>query len=186
MAIEPITREEMFLAKAGGQDVQIPDPITRKEMFLQKIVENGGGSGGTVGISIKKAVFTDRQSVYDFLLDNHERTIYIGAKMTGYPFRVKFIPQVMSYADGEYNRTIHSFNLVEVNMFICDDSATDLPTIVPSCIQIDENTTHYLFDPKLGIDTDDVTVVSPSSVQELPDAYWSMMNVELTAYYFSE
>ena len=45
----PITREEMFLAKAGGQDVQTPTPITRKEMFLQKIAENGGGSGGSGG-----------------------------------------------------------------------------------------------------------------------------------------
>ena len=42
----PITREEMFLAKAAGQDVQTPTPITRREMFLSKIAE-GGGSGGS-------------------------------------------------------------------------------------------------------------------------------------------
>lgn len=43
--LEPITREEMFLAKAGGQDVQTPTPITRKEMFLQAVVDNAGGGG---------------------------------------------------------------------------------------------------------------------------------------------
>lgn len=31
---EPITREEMFLAKAAGEDVNIPEPITRKEQYL--------------------------------------------------------------------------------------------------------------------------------------------------------
>lgn len=46
MAIEPITRKEQFLAKAGGQQVGDLKPITREEMFLQKIAENGGGSGG--------------------------------------------------------------------------------------------------------------------------------------------
>lgn len=37
MDIKPITREEMYLAKAAGQDVSLPEPITRKEMFLAKI-----------------------------------------------------------------------------------------------------------------------------------------------------
>lgn len=46
MAIEPITRKEKFLAKAGGQSVEELKPITREEMFLSKIV--GGGSGGGV------------------------------------------------------------------------------------------------------------------------------------------
>lgn len=32
--MEPITRKEKFLAKAGGQEVSLPEPITREEMFL--------------------------------------------------------------------------------------------------------------------------------------------------------
>lgn len=47
--MDPITRKEMFLAKAGGQSVKTPEPITREEMFLQRIAENGGGSGGGGG-----------------------------------------------------------------------------------------------------------------------------------------
>jgi hypothetical protein len=39
---EPITRVEMFLAKAAGMDVQTPEPITREEMFIAKIAEGGG------------------------------------------------------------------------------------------------------------------------------------------------
>ena len=43
MAIEPITRREMFTAKAGGQDINTPTPITREEMFLSQIGCFGGG-----------------------------------------------------------------------------------------------------------------------------------------------
>ncbi len=42
--LTPITRKELFLAKAAGQSVITPPPITREEMFLSRIV--GGGSGG--------------------------------------------------------------------------------------------------------------------------------------------
>ena len=35
--LNPITREEIYLAAAEGQDVAVPDPITRHEMFLAKI-----------------------------------------------------------------------------------------------------------------------------------------------------
>lgn len=45
--LEPITRKELFLAKAAGMDVETPEPITREEMFLNMIT--GGGGGGTPG-----------------------------------------------------------------------------------------------------------------------------------------
>lgn len=45
--MEPITREEQFLAKAAGDNVNIPEPITREEVYLKRIAENGGGGGGT-------------------------------------------------------------------------------------------------------------------------------------------
>ena len=45
--LTPITRKEMFLAKAAGMDVKTPEPITREEMFLSKI--SGGGSSGGGG-----------------------------------------------------------------------------------------------------------------------------------------
>lgn len=42
--MNPITRKEMFLAAAGGQDVPTPTPITREEVFLNEIAKGGGGS----------------------------------------------------------------------------------------------------------------------------------------------
>ena len=49
MALEPITREEKYLAKAAGQSVEVPEPITRKEMFLDAVAKSGGGSSGGGG-----------------------------------------------------------------------------------------------------------------------------------------
>ena len=46
--LTPITRKEMFLAKAAGQDVETPEPITREEMFLS-MISGGGGGGGSGG-----------------------------------------------------------------------------------------------------------------------------------------
>lgn len=45
--MEPITRQEMFLAAASGEEVTLPEPITREEMYLKAIVDNGGGGQGT-------------------------------------------------------------------------------------------------------------------------------------------
>lgn len=50
--LNPVTREEMFLAKAAGQNVPVLTPITRVERFLQNLIDHvksigsGGGSGG--------------------------------------------------------------------------------------------------------------------------------------------
>jgi hypothetical protein len=55
--LTPITREEHFLAKAGGQDVEVPTPITRRETFLQGVIDaigsgGGGGGGGAASINV--------------------------------------------------------------------------------------------------------------------------------------
>lgn len=53
--IKPVTRKELFLAKAAGMDVETPDPVTREEMYLSKI--SGSSSGG------------DEKSQLDSLID---------------------------------------------------------------------------------------------------------------------
>ena len=47
---EPLTREEQYLSAIAGvtSSSDIPEkPLTRIEKYLNKIVENGGGGGGT-------------------------------------------------------------------------------------------------------------------------------------------
>lgn len=44
--MEPITRKEMFLAGAAGQDVPQLTPVTREEYFISQISAGGGGGGG--------------------------------------------------------------------------------------------------------------------------------------------
>ena len=48
MGIEPVTRKEMFMAAAAGENVTAPTPVTREEYFLSKIAGSGGGGGGGV------------------------------------------------------------------------------------------------------------------------------------------
>ena len=55
MAIEPVTREESFLATAGGRSVTPPTPITRKEQLLQGIIDAVKSGGATPDV-IKGAV----------------------------------------------------------------------------------------------------------------------------------
>lgn len=52
IAIEPITREEMFLAKLAGQNVNTPEPITRKEKLMQRIIDNGISGGGNLFVNL--------------------------------------------------------------------------------------------------------------------------------------
>lgn len=42
--LNPITRREVFLAAAAGDQVETPEPITREEVYLKKIAEGGGES----------------------------------------------------------------------------------------------------------------------------------------------
>lgn len=44
--MEPVTRKELFMAAAAGENVSTPKPVTREEYFLSKI--GGGGAGGGV------------------------------------------------------------------------------------------------------------------------------------------
>ena len=37
LPLNPETREEMYLAKAGGAEISIPAPITRKDNFLNEL-----------------------------------------------------------------------------------------------------------------------------------------------------
>lgn len=50
--IQPVTREEIFLAKAAGMDVPELEPVTRKEWFISQISSGGGGGGGGKNIQV--------------------------------------------------------------------------------------------------------------------------------------
>lgn len=66
--INPITREEMFLAAASGQNIQLPEPITRVEMFLAKIAAGGGGSAPDSGGNVEES--TVKKIVDEYLEEN--------------------------------------------------------------------------------------------------------------------
>lgn len=67
--IEPITRQELYLAKAGGQDVTVPEPITREEYFLADLIETIEDIGEPTQeeISIAVDAYLDEHGVGDNL-----------------------------------------------------------------------------------------------------------------------
>lgn len=67
--LTPITRKEMFLAKAAGQNVTTPTPITREEIFLSKISGSGDtiapveGTAIPVGVPVEKIYFNTNNTI---------------------------------------------------------------------------------------------------------------------------
>lgn len=66
MSLKPITREEMFLAKAGGEDVGELKPITRREKFLDRIA---GGGGADLPFGEKEKALIDNKT-YSYSADD--------------------------------------------------------------------------------------------------------------------
>lgn len=57
---EPITREEFYLAAAAGEDVHVPEPVTRRDMYMKALINKGGsGGGGVSSVSPKEVNFYD-------------------------------------------------------------------------------------------------------------------------------
>lgn len=56
--LTPITRREVFLAKASGQEVETPTPVTREEVFLDKIAKGGGSNKFIVTLTPTAADFS--------------------------------------------------------------------------------------------------------------------------------
>ena len=84
--MKPITRKEMLMAKAAGQDVPDITPVTREEYFLNQIAESGGGGGG--GGSSKVYELTQDPDTQTFTLHATYNEI-MGDLSTGYPLVVR-------------------------------------------------------------------------------------------------
>ena len=98
MTVKPITREEKFLAKAGGQNVETPEPITRKEMFLDAVAKNDGGGGSSEFIvniargldfdTMEEVISLDK--TYDEIMANLDSAVLIEEKGGGRKFIYRF------------------------------------------------------------------------------------------------
>lgn len=76
--LTPITRKEMFLAKAAGMDVETPEPITREEMFLSKITGGGSGGGDSGGgdFICETGTFTPASDITEIQFEFKDGTAY--------------------------------------------------------------------------------------------------------------
>lgn len=81
--LTPITRQETFLARAGGQDVTTPTPVTREEIFLQAIIDNEGGGGATSWIGVTTTALTDGATTNPITI-NGESVTAVAGNITSY------------------------------------------------------------------------------------------------------
>lgn len=74
--MEPLTREEIFLAKMAGEDIETPEALTRKEEYMDKIAEKinqGGGSGEATKIDTIKARTTGSVTAATITNNSYEK-----------------------------------------------------------------------------------------------------------------
>lgn len=85
MAIEPVTREERFLAAAGGQSVTPPTPITRKEQLLQGIidaVQSGGATPDVIENAVNK--YLDEHPVEIPVMSGYSGAVFVDGAWAAY------------------------------------------------------------------------------------------------------
>ena len=86
--MEPITRDEMYLAAAAGEySGELPEPKTRLEYYLKKIAENGGSvSPAAINTAIADYInnhdsdFVNEQELSDSIGTIQDFINFIGVK----------------------------------------------------------------------------------------------------------
>ena len=86
--MEPILRKEMFMAKAAGQNVNVPEPITREEKYLAAIAKSGCGAGDML-VTITAVMAMDMDDEPQYVADKTFEEIE-SAVNAGKNVRVKF------------------------------------------------------------------------------------------------
>lgn len=156
------------LGFASGQTLKA-DHLNHMESGIEAIANN---------VQIKKIVFTNRDSMYQWLLDNDSKVIYCNVISTQNPWHVKllvhrFVEDMSNPTDGV------GFGLVQINSFNGN-------TLVPSSIQITDSHTTYVIDEVINIDADGTVTGEYKEPIIIPDEYWPALQIEFTVYYFAE
>lgn len=108
--LRPITRKEMYLAKAGGQSVTVPlPPITREEQFLKDIIDaiEAGGSSSDYAVDIDFGM-NSQTFVVTAQLKNKD------GDLIGTPKSVD-IPLESTVVNGSYNNATKTLTLTLVS-----------------------------------------------------------------------
>lgn len=169
--LTPITRKELFLAKAAGFDVETPEPITREEMFLSQIQGGGGGvvtpkqqktvditENGTVvvtpdyGYTLSKvtanvnvvcAIETPVQSSFDNTGDGIAE-VYSFSKALPTRFTSGYAIEIDAVKDITDDNGIHQESSINNHYSRYDEIATDTGTMPYAHVYCKDNSNQYL------------------------------------------
>ena len=154
------------LGFASGQTLKA-DHLNHMESGIEAIANN---------VQIKKIVFTDRPSMYSWLLDNFSKVIYTNVISTENPWPVKLMVHYCGTIPSGINT---DFALVQI-------STLPEGTIVPSNIRITPNITQFKIDERINLESDGSVSCTSLEYTTVPDEYWSALQIEFTVYYFAE
>lgn len=79
--MEPITREEYYLAKMAGEDIALPEAVTREEEYLAAIAENIQGASSNISdeFSSTSSYNKDDYCIYNGVLYKANTSISAGS-----------------------------------------------------------------------------------------------------------
>ena len=170
--------------KSGGVHAALKnkaDLIGGKIPFEQLPDEIGDSSIGVLrdGVAIKKIVFTDRPSFYQWLLLNYHKSIYCNIIWDRYPHNTRFIVhRCVQWIDGmPVPSEEPEFELVQI-------AAMPHVTLIPSYAQITSTHVTYRVDEYINVNPDGTVTGESHASGTLSDEDWEYMNVRITVHYF--
>ena len=94
MSDNPITRDEMFLSAAAGNDVPLPEPVTRQERFLKAIADhvNNGGSSAVSGSALPAVTSADVGAGLAVIKKNATGAVIVPEQTTTYDEELEYFP----------------------------------------------------------------------------------------------
>lgn len=157
------------------------DLVGGKIPFEQLPDEIGDSSIGVLrdGVVIKKIVFTDRPSFYQWLLLNYHKSIYCNIIWDRYPHNTRFIVhRCVQWVDGmPVPSEVPEFELVQI-------AALPSVTLIPSYARVTDTDVSYRVDEYIKINSDGSVTGEPRALGTLNDEDWEYMNVRVTVHYF--
>ena len=159
-----------------AKDVVAVPPVTAEDNGKVPRVVDGAWRAVDGGITIKKIVFTDRPSLWAWMLENGSKVQSVELTqqgMTAGMFDVRFV----------YSGTsIISISLSAVFSLF----ATGGLSLVINTVSVSSSSTMVSLDRKILVDAEGITIQSFPSASELSDEYWAALGTQVTVYYYSE
>lgn len=174
------------LATVDEIDAKLTDKadLIDGKILISQLPDDIFGDDGNVelrgGVTVRKITFTDRESLYQWLLLNYHKTIHCSIINDEYPWYVRFmVHRVVQGSEGDWHPGVDTeFSLVQISAF-------PSVTLVPSYIRITSDHTEYISDEYININSDGSVIGTNKEPIIVSDEQWRSLNTNAIVYYFA-